>query len=54
MQNYHTENKIPFNNGKKLIGSYFGKEIVLKWYLQKGLVNFIVPSREALKQFADE
>ncbi len=64
MQNYHTENKIPFNKGKKLIGSYFGKEIVLytpllKWYLQKGLV--ITKFHCAIKytpresfQFADE
>ena len=42
MQNYHNENDIPFNKGKKLIGSYFGKEILLytpllKWYLQQGL-----------------
>ena len=42
MQNYHTENDIPLNKGKKLIGSYFGKEILLytpllKWYLQQGL-----------------
>ncbi len=41
MQNYHTENNIPFNKGKILIGSYFGKEILLytpllKWYLQQG------------------
>ena len=49
MQNYHNENNIPFNKGKKLIGSYFGKEILLytpllKWYLQQGLKkrNFIV------------
>ncbi len=26
MQNYHNENDIPFDKGKKLIGSYFGKE----------------------------
>ena len=43
MQNYHTENDIKFNKGNKLIGSYFGKEIVLyspllKWYLQEGLI----------------
>ena len=45
MQNYHIENKIPFNKGNKLIGSYFGKEILLytsytsllKWYIQQGL-----------------
>jgi hypothetical protein len=51
MQNYHNENNIPFNKGNKLIGSYFGKEILsytplLKWYLQQGLKltkeNFIV------------
>ena len=28
MQNYHIENDIKFNKGNKLIGSYFGKEIV--------------------------
>ena len=65
MQNYHNENKIPFNKGKKLIGSYFGKEIVLytpllKWYLQKGLVitkfhcAIKYTPRESFKQFADE
>ncbi len=42
MQNYHTENNIPFNKGNKLFGSYFGKEILsytplLKWYLQQEL-----------------
>jgi hypothetical protein len=42
MQNYHTENNIPFDKGNKIIGSYFGKEIlmytpILKWYLQPGL-----------------
>jgi hypothetical protein len=42
MQNCHNENDISFNKGKKLIGSYFGKEILLytpllKWYLQQGL-----------------
>ena len=49
MQKFHTENNIKFNQGNKLIGSYFGKEIVLyspllKWYLQEGLIllNFIV------------
>ncbi len=40
MQNYHNKNNIPFKEGKILIGSYFGKEIVfysplLNWYLQK-------------------
>ena len=43
MQNYHNENNIPFHKGNKLIGSYFGKEILLytpllKWYLQQGLI----------------
>jgi hypothetical protein len=43
MQNFHIENKIKFNQGNKLIGSYFGKEIVLyspllKWYVQEGLI----------------
>ena len=43
MQKFHTENNIKFNQGNKLIGSYFGKEIVLyspllKWYLQEGLI----------------
>ncbi len=38
MQKYHNENNILFNKGNKLIGSYFGKEILLytpllKWYL---------------------
>jgi hypothetical protein len=42
MQNYHTENKFSFIKGNKLIGSYFGKEILLhtslfKWDLQQGL-----------------
>jgi hypothetical protein len=65
MQNYHTENKIPFNKGKKLIGPYFGKEIVLyapllRWYLQQGLVitkfhcAIKYTPRESFKQFADE
>ncbi len=58
------ENNIPFNKGKKLIGSYFGKEIVLyspllKWYLQQGLKitkfhRAIKYQREyAFQQFAD-
>ena len=43
MQNYHKEKDIKFNKGNKLIGSDFGKGIVLytpllKWYLQQGLV----------------
>jgi hypothetical protein len=29
MQNYHNESNIPFNKDNKLIGSYFGKEILL-------------------------
>ncbi len=42
MQNFHTENNINFQMGNKLIGSYFGKEILLytlllKLYLQHGL-----------------
>ncbi len=42
MQNYHNENNIPFNKGKKRIGLYFRKEILLytpllKWYLHQGL-----------------
>jgi len=42
MQNFHKENNIKFVEGNKLVGSYFGKEIVLytpllKWYIQKGL-----------------
>ena len=42
MQNYHKENKIPFIESRKLIGSYFGEKIMLytpliKWYLQHGL-----------------
>jgi hypothetical protein len=28
MQNYHTQNNIKFMEGNKLIGSYFGKEIL--------------------------
>ena len=65
MQKYHTKNNIPFNKGKKLIGLYFGKEIVLyrpllKWYLQQGfkITEFhcaIKYQREyAFQQFADE
>jgi hypothetical protein len=47
MQNYHTKNKIKFK-GIKLIGPYFGKEIVLynpllKWYLQEGLITTKFP-----------
>jgi hypothetical protein len=65
MQNYHLENKIPFNKGKKLIGSYFGKEIViysplLKWFIQHGLVitkfycAIAYKPEYAFQQFADE
>jgi hypothetical protein len=65
MQNYHTENDIPFNKGNKLIGSYFGKEILLytpllKWYLQQGLIIIkfhcaieYTPNK-CFQQFADE
>jgi hypothetical protein len=28
MKKYHEENSIPFNKGNKLIGSYFGKQIL--------------------------
>jgi hypothetical protein len=65
MQNYHTQNNIPFNKGKKLIGSYFGKEILLyspllKWYLQHGLVitkfhcAIVYTPECAFKKFSDE
>ena len=64
-QNYHTKNNIPFNKGKKLIGSYFGKEILLytpslKWYIQHGLVitkfhcAIKYQGEYAFKDFADE
>jgi hypothetical protein len=44
MQKYHNENNIPFNKGNNIIGSYFGKEILLytpllKWYLQQGSIT---------------
>ena len=42
-QQQHIKNDIKFSKSKKLIGSYFGKEITLytpniKWYLQHGLI----------------
>jgi hypothetical protein len=45
MTEYHKQNNITFVKSKKLIGSYFGKEILLytpllKWYLQHGLKSF--------------
>jgi hypothetical protein len=64
MQNYHTQNNIKFMEGNKLIGSYFGKEILLytpllKWYLQQGLkitkfraINYT--PEKSFQQFADE
>ena len=65
MQNYHKENDIKFNEGNKLIGSYFGKGIVLytpllKWYLQQGLeitkfhCAIKYTPKQSFKQFADE
>jgi hypothetical protein len=65
MQNYHTENNVPFNKGNKLIGLYFGKEILLytpllKWYLQQGLkitkfhCAIKYTSEKSFQQFADE
>ena len=65
MQSYHNENDIPFNKGKTLIGSYFGKERVLyspllKWYLQQGSkiskfhCSIKYTPEYAFKQFADE
>jgi hypothetical protein len=35
MQNYHNEYIIPFNKGNKIIGSYFGKDILLYSPLSK-------------------
>jgi hypothetical protein len=65
MQNYHTENKIPFNKGNTFIGSFFGKDSLLytpllKWYLQQGLkitefhcaIKFT--PEKIFQQFADE
>ena len=65
MQNYHTENNIKFKKGKNLIGSYFGKEIVLytpllKCYLQEWLIitKFYCAIKYkpecVFKQFSDE
>ncbi len=62
MQNYHNENDIPFNKGKTLIGSYFGKEILLytpllKWYLQQGLKFHCAikyTPEKSFQQFEDE
>ena len=65
MQNFHTENNIKFQKGNKLIGSYFGKEILLytpllKWYLQHGLkitafhVGIEYTSVKCFQKFADE
>ena len=65
MQEYHRENNINFVKSKKLIGSYFGKEItlytpLLKWYLQHGLkitkfhVGIEYTSEKCFKKFADE
>jgi hypothetical protein len=65
MQNYHNENNIPFIKGKTLIGSFFGKEILLytqllKWYLQQGLkiTKFHCAVKytpeKSFQQFADE
>jgi hypothetical protein len=39
MQNYHNENDIPFNNGNKLIGSYFGEKNILYNPLLKCIFN---------------
>jgi hypothetical protein len=65
MTEYHIQNNIVFVKQKKLIGSYFGKDILfytplLKWYLQHGLVitKFHVgieyTSTKCFKKFADE
>ena len=65
MQEYHKNNKISFVKSTKLIGSYFGKEILLytpllKWYLQHGLkitkfhVGIGYESNKCFKNFADE
>ena len=65
MQNYHKENDIKFIEGNKLIGSYFGKRILLytpllKWYLQHGLeiTKFhrliAYEGTRCFKKFADE
>ena len=65
MQEYHKNNDISFVRSTKLIGSYFGKEILLytplfKWYLQHGLkitkfhVGIGYESNKCFKNFADE
>ena len=65
MHNYHNENNIPFNKGKKIIGSYFEKEILLytpllKWYLQQGSIITKIYTAikytplKSFQQFADE
>ena len=65
MTEYHKQNNITFVKSKKLIGSYFGKEILLytpllKWYLQHGLkitafhVGIEYTSVKCFQKFADE
>ncbi len=65
MQNYHHENNIPFNKSNKLIGPYFGKDILsytplLEWYLQQGWVitkfycDIKYTPEKSFQQFADE
>ena len=65
MQEYHKQNNITFVKSKKLIGSYFGKEILLytpllKWYPQHGLkitkfhVGIEYESVKCFQKFADE
>jgi hypothetical protein len=65
MKEYHKENNITFVKSKKLIGSYFGKDILLyipllRGYLQHGLkitafhVGIEYTSTKCLKKFADE
>jgi hypothetical protein len=52
LQNYHNESDIPFNKGKKLIDSYFGKEILLYTLLLKITIKY-TPGKSS-QQFADE
>jgi len=65
MTEYHKQNNIIFVKSKKLIGSYFGKEILLytpllKWYIQHGLkitafhVGIEYTSVKCFQKFADE
>ena len=65
MQEYHKQNNISFVKSKKLIGSYFGKEIllytpILKWYIKHGLkitkfhVGIEYTAATCFKKFADE